>query len=104
MSSPKTQWLLSSSHGTVLFHIAASPGCTIDEIAQAMVLTRRSVWGTIGDLRRAGMLQVRKNGRRHHYTVNLNAPFSHPTIQGLTLRDVVGEMASHAGPAMALAS
>ena len=96
--------MLSSSHGTVLFHIAANPECTIAEIADAMVLTRRAVWGTIGDLRRAGMLHVRKVGRRHHYTVNLNAPFSHPTIQGLTLRHVVGEMVCQAELSMARAS
>lgn len=55
-----------------------------------MVLTRRTVWGLIGDLRQAGILHVRKLGRRHHYTVNLDAPFLHPTIKGYTLRAVLG--------------
>ncbi len=57
-----------------------------------MALTRRTVWGLIGDLRRAGMLQVRKQGRRHHYTVNLDAPFLHPTINGYRLRTILGEI------------
>jgi hypothetical protein len=39
------------------------------------------------------MLNVRKNGRRHHYTVNLDAPFLHPSVTGYTLGDVMGGFA-----------
>jgi hypothetical protein len=84
------QWYHCSSHGTVLIQIAANPDCTIREIADGLSLTRRTVWGIVGDLRQRGMLNVRKNGRRHHYTVNLDAPFLHPTVTGYTLGDVVG--------------
>jgi len=57
-----------------------------------MALTRRTVWGLIGGLRRAGMLHIRKEGRRHHYTVNLDAPFLHPTLNGYTLRPILGQI------------
>lgn len=85
-------WYLVSSHGAVLFYIAVRPGCTIREISDEMTLTQRTVWGLIGDLRRAGMLQVRREGRRHHYTVNLDAEFRHPVIKGFSLRTVLGEL------------
>ena len=104
MTAIQNQWHLSSSHGTVLFHIAAHPQCTIRDIADAMCLTQRRVWGVIGDLRRARMLRVRKNGRRHHYTVNLDAPFSHPTVRGYALRDILGTVASHSRPVMSPAA
>jgi len=52
-----------------------TPNCTTNEIAEAIALTHRSVWGLIGDLRRAKMLLVRKEGRRHRYAINLDAPF-----------------------------
>ena len=81
-----------SSHGAVLFHIAAHGDCTINEIADAMALTQRTVWGLIGDLRRAGMIHVHKRGRRHHYRVNLDAPFLHPTLNGYTLGAVLGQI------------
>jgi hypothetical protein len=84
------QWYHCSSHGTVLIHIAANPDCTIREIADALSLTRRTIWGIVGDLRQRGMLSIRKNGRRHHYTANLSAPFLHPTVTGYTLGDVMG--------------
>ncbi len=104
MTAPGTQWFLSSSHGTILFHIAANPECTIRDIADAMFLTRRTVWGVIGDLRGAGMLSIRKNGRRHHYTVNLDAPFLHPTVRGYVLRDILGQGAGHSRPVMSPAA
>ena len=86
----QNHWYLVSSHGAVLFYIAVYPECTIRQIADEMALTQRTVWGLIGDLRRAGMLNVRRDGRRHHYTVNLEAPFRHPILTDLTLRSVLG--------------
>ena len=89
------QWYLSSSHGAVLFYIAASPDSTIADVAYAMCLTRRTVWGIIGDLRPAGMLLVRKSRRRHHYSVNLDGPFLDPTLRGYTLRPILGDVVEH---------
>ena len=93
---PQTDWHLVSSHGAVLFYIAVHPECTIRQIADEMALTQRTVWGLIGDLRRADMLNVRRAGRRHHYTVNLEAPFRHPIIKDLTLKTVLGELVDRA--------
>ncbi len=85
-------WYLVSSHGSILFYIAVHPECTIRQIADDMALTQRTIWGLIGDLRRAGMLHVRRDGRRHHYTVNLDAHFRHPILKDLTLRVVLGDL------------
>ncbi len=87
------EWHLVSSHGSVLIYVAAKPDCTIDEIADAMSLTCRSVRSIVGDLRRAGMVNVRREKRRHHYTVNLEAPFLHPIISGITLRPILRRIA-----------
>jgi DNA-binding MarR family transcriptional regulator len=85
-------WYLVSSHGAVLFYVAVNPDCTIREIADDMSLTQRTVWGLIGDLRRADMLMIRREGRRHHYTVNLDARFKHPTLAGIPLRIVLSDL------------
>src|SRR3972149_8325269 len=89
-------WYLVSTHGAILFYIAVCPDCTIKEIAQAMSLTPRAVWGVIGALRKQGMLLVRNEGRRHHYTVNLDAPLWQPVLRGYKLRDVMGEIVKQA--------
>lgn len=90
----ETGWYIWSSHGTVLFYIALHPRCTIVEIAEDLCLTQRTIWGIVGDLRRAGMLEVERDGRRHHYSVNLDATFRHPTIADLPLRTFFGGLAS----------
>jgi len=58
------QWYVLSSHGIVLLYISLHPDSTIRDIAEALFLTRRTIWGIIGDLRKAGMIHVRKEGRR----------------------------------------
>ena len=85
----QNEWYLVSSHGAVLFYIAADQGCTVKDLAERLCLTRRTIWGVVGDLRRMGMLNVEKNGRVNRYSVNLDAPFRHPTIKGQTLRPIL---------------
>ncbi len=98
-----SQWFLFSSHDSVLLHIAANPDCTINEIADAMALTPRSVSRTMRDLSRAGVLYIRTNGGQPRYAVNLDCPFLHPSIKGYTLRDVLGQMAEQGQLLMAAA-
>ncbi len=98
-----TQWFLFSGHDSVLLHIAANPDCTIDEIADAMALTRDTVSRTMRDLSRAGVLYIRKNGGQPRYAANLDCPFLHPSIKGYTLRYVLGQMAEQGQLLMAAA-
>ena len=94
----QTDWYHVSSHGAVLFCIAADPGCTVNDLAESLCLTRRTIWGIVGDLRRAGMLKVRKNGRVHRYEVNLDAPPRIRIAKSGTLRDIVGQLMEQASP------
>ena len=89
-----SEWYHCSSYGTVLMQIAADPHTTIKEIADALCVTERSVWGTIGTLRRSGQIRVVKIGRNHHYHVNMDAPFLHPTITGVKLGNLLRGLAS----------
>jgi DNA-binding IclR family transcriptional regulator len=90
--SIETQWFLVSSHGAVLFYIAVHPDTTIKEIADGMHLTRRTVWGLIGELRRADYLNVRKEGRRHHYTVKLDGYIRHEALPQIPVRLILGDL------------
>ena len=94
MNGIASQWYHCSSYGTVLMHIAANPHSTTKEIADALCLTKRSVWGTIGALRQRGQIDVVRIGRNHHYYVNMDAPFLHPTISGVKLGDLVSGLAN----------
>ncbi len=79
------QWYVLSSHGIVLLYISLYPESTIRDIAEALFLTRRTIWGIVGDLRKAGMIHVRKEGRRHHYSLNFDARLRHPIFEGHTV-------------------
>ncbi len=87
-----SNFYLVSSQGAILFYIAFNPDCTIQQIADAMALTRRTICGIVKLLRRARMVHLRRQGGRHHYTVILDAPFLHPTLNGFTLRPILGEV------------
>jgi DNA-binding transcriptional ArsR family regulator len=86
-------WYCVSAHGSVLVYITVHPDCTIRELTEALFLTPRTIWGLIGDLRRAGMLDARREQRANHYTVNLDAYLSYPGLKTLRLRELLGELA-----------
>ncbi len=83
-------WRLLSSHGLVLFYISVRPGCTVAEISDGLSVTLRTVYATLGDLREAGMVDVRKEGRRHHYSVNYGAKVGQSVVlEGVELRHML---------------
>lgn len=86
------QWNLWSRQGSVLLYIAINPDSTVQDIAADIGLTQRAVWDHIGGLRRADTIETRKDGRRNRYRVNLDGPFLHPTIRGVTLRTVLAKL------------
>jgi ketosteroid isomerase-like protein len=73
------------SHGGALFYIASHPGCTNRSLADALFVTPRTVWGLVSELKRAGLINVRKVGRRNHYSVKEEAPFPDPILSHATL-------------------
>ena len=79
-------WSLLSPQGHVLFYIALCPDSSAKDIARATGRSERQIWRIIQSLKEGGMLHLRKNGRRHHFTINFDAPLLHPTIEELSLR------------------
>ena len=83
-------WRLLTSHGLILFYIGVRPGCVIAEISDGLSLTPRTVYSILGDLRRAGLVNAIKEGRRHHYSVNYDAIIGHSVVsEGAKLRHVL---------------
>ena len=82
-------WSLLSPQGHVLFYIALCPDSTTKDIARTIGRTERQIWRIIQNLKGGGMLRLRKNGRRHHFTINFDAPLLHPTIENLSLRSLM---------------
>jgi len=89
----RKSWRLFCSHGAVLFYIAQHPACTISEIASALVVTPRTVWRLVGDLKRSGLIQTRKDGRRHHYWLEPEGRLPDPVLSHLNLRQIMSVLA-----------
>jgi len=61
-----------NARGRVLVYIAQNPGCGIEDIAEGLFVTRRTVWGIVSELKHAGLTRVEKgspDGRKHRYWV-----------------------------------
>jgi DNA-binding MarR family transcriptional regulator len=83
--SVRPPWLVFSSHGMVLFYVAANPDATLRATAMALGVTERRVAGIIKDLASAGMVKVERRGRRNHYVLNPEARLRHPTLSHIPL-------------------
>jgi DNA-binding MarR family transcriptional regulator len=81
--APQASLRLFCSHGAALFYIARHPDCVAADLADALVVTRRTVWTLISDLKRADLIKIRKAGRTHHYRVKEEAPFPDPLLSHL---------------------
>jgi DNA-binding MarR family transcriptional regulator len=82
-------WTLLSTHGLVLFHIAAYGDSTMREIADALMITQRRVAQIIHDLTEDGVLETGRQGRRNTYRVNLDQVIADPPLDDLRLADVL---------------
>jgi predicted transcriptional regulator len=80
------------SHGAVLFYIARYPGCTINDIAGALVLARKTAWRLVRDLRRSGLIQARREGRRHRHWVEGEGRLPDPVLSHLSLHQIVSAL------------
>jgi DNA-binding MarR family transcriptional regulator len=83
--APQASLRLFCSHGAALFYIAQHPDCTIRDLADALVVTRRTVWSLISDLKQGDLIRIRKEGRVHHYSIRDEAPFPDPMLSHLTV-------------------
>lgn len=81
--------MLLTSHGQVLFYVAAHPDARIPQIASAVGVSQRRVGSILRDLRNDGMLRIIKVGRRNTYEVNPEARFRHPSMAHMRLSDVL---------------
>ncbi len=61
---------LFSARGRLLIEVVDKPGIIVSALAGNLFLTKRTVWGIVGELRAMGYLLVTAKGRVHHYYVS----------------------------------
>ena len=94
MPSSGRDWTVFSSHGLVLFYLAAHPDATQRAIAGALGITERQVGRVVRDLAAAGMVRARRRGRSNTYAVDPGARLRHPTLAHAPLGPLIAALAS----------
>ena len=99
MSETKTGWTLLSSHGLVLFHVAAHPDHTLRQMSDVLGITERQVARIVKDLAEAGLLRIERRGRRNYYTVNSKSRLWDPALSQIELSRILEAVVPASGAA-----
>lgn len=73
-------WSFLTNHARVLLAIASDPGARLRDLAGALDLTERTVFGIVNDLTGAGYVVKEREGRRNRYSIQEHLPL--PTDVG----------------------
>ena len=76
-SKPSHSWTLLSNYTYVLLCLAKDPNVRVRDIAKEIGITERAAMRIISDLENEGFLSHKREGRRNHYTLDLNRPLRH---------------------------
>lgn len=86
---PKSNWTFLSNHAHVLICIDKNPLTRIRDLASQINITERAVQQIIQDLEKDGYLRHVKEGRRNHYTVQMEKPLRHPVEKHCGVSELV---------------
>lgn len=78
-------WTFFSNHGHVLVCLALNHEARLRDVAQDVGITERAVQKIVRDLQDAGMITVRKQGRRNRYRINRRKSLRHSLESHVTV-------------------
>jgi DNA-binding IclR family transcriptional regulator len=67
-------WTFLTNHAQVLVCIARDPGVRLRDIGERVGITERAAHRIVVELADAGYITRQRNGRRNHYTINVDLP------------------------------
>ena len=88
-SGVMAEWGFFTNHARVLVCIAQDPGVRLRDIAAALDITERSVFGIVADLTQDGYVVKEKDGRRNRYRIEADLPIRRSVGRGPTIGDVL---------------
>lgn len=87
-----TDWTFFSNHGHVLACLAQDHEARLRDVAARIGITERAVQKIVRDLQDAGVITVRKHGRRNRYRINGRKPLRHDLEAHRNVSDLVALM------------
>ncbi len=86
------KWTFLSHHAHVLIALDRNPDARIDELAEILNLTSRSVVNVLHDLVDGKYLTKTKVGRRNNYQINRDAALRHQTSAEKSVGDLIDSL------------
>jgi len=86
------KWTFLSHHAHVLIALDRQADAKIDELAQILGITSRSVVNVLNDLVAGGYLTKTKVGRRNQYSINKGAKLRHATSGDKKVGDLISSL------------
>lgn len=93
---PVARWTLITNHGSALLFLSRNPGARVSELAEALGVTDRSAARILRDLRLAGYVVTRREGRRNLYQLDRERPLRHVLLTDWPLEALLEAFASPA--------
>jgi DNA-binding transcriptional ArsR family regulator len=82
-------WSLLTNHGRLLLVIENEPGLRVRDMAERLHLSERGVALILRDLREAGYVTSRREGRRVFYSVVADKPLRRDTLRHRTVGELL---------------
>lgn len=86
-------WSLLTNHGRLLLAIENEPGLRVRDMAERLQLSERGVALILRDLREAGYVTSRREGRRVFYSVVADKPLRREALRHRTVGELLGLLA-----------
>ena len=86
-------WSLLTNHGRLLLAIENEPGLRVRDMAERLELSERGVALILRDLREAGYVTSRREGRRVFYSVVPDKPMRGDSLRHPTVGQLLGLLA-----------
>lgn len=84
------QWTFLTNHARALVCIASDDGLRLRDIAEALGVTERTVFGIVTDLTEAGYVVKEKEGRRNRYRIQHHLPLRQVFGREATIGELIG--------------
>lgn len=85
----KPDWTFLTNHAHVLVCIAEEADVRGRDIAERVGITERAAQSIISDLVDAGYVTRTREGRRNHYTINVDGRLRHPLQEDHTIGELL---------------
>lgn len=87
-------WSLLTNHGRLLLAIENEPGLRVRDMAERLQMSERGVALILRDLREAGYVTSRREGRRVFYSVVAEKPMRRDSLRHQTVGQLLGLLAA----------